>query len=290
MTNLKRSFFGVAFYIAIMFVLAQMDFVGRPIVNFASYFYLSVMIAVPVTLFFPSVSNISSYVPIAIWAGIYLIVLQVIDRTESTETIEFPVIVLEFLLLEIGVWFSHQLAIQISQAESIMDALAVGVFPSRVHQLDDESQRIKVEFTRSRRYHRPLSVIMFDSEIDNRSSAQTTLSSIQADLSHRFTIARTGQIIDDRIRQTDVLLRDRRGRFIVLCPETEHAEVELLASRIAKSVEERVNTRVLFGTASFPDEAITFEDMLDKCFNRLGRLQEDAPNVIESNVEKPADI
>ena len=124
MTNLKRSFFWAALYLAIIFVLGQADYTGRPIINFASYFYLSVMIAVPVTLFFPSISRVSFYVPLLVWAGFYLVLLQTIDRSLSAKEWEFSVIILEFLLLEIGVWFSHQLAVQISQAESVMDALA----------------------------------------------------------------------------------------------------------------------------------------------------------------------
>ena len=47
------------------------------------------------------------------------------------------------------------------------------------------------------------------------------LKSIQHDLLSRFTSARVGQIIDDRVRQTDLVLRDSKGRFIVLCPETD---------------------------------------------------------------------
>src|SRR5215813_8757181 len=117
MTNLKRSFFGAAFYLAVIFVLGQMDYVGRPIINFASYFYLAVILSVPVTLFFPSIARVPSFVPLLVWAGVYLVLLQVLDR-ESANAGEFPVIVLEFVLLESGVWFAYQLAVQLSHAES----------------------------------------------------------------------------------------------------------------------------------------------------------------------------
>ena len=53
MTNLKRSFFWAALYLGLIFVLGQADYAGRPIINFASYFYLAVIVAVPVTLFLP---------------------------------------------------------------------------------------------------------------------------------------------------------------------------------------------------------------------------------------------
>ena len=162
MTNLKRAFFWAAIYLAVVFVLGQTDYTGRPIINFASYFYLAVMIAIPVTLFFPSISRVASYVPMAVWGGVYLILLQVINRDLSANAGEFPVIILEFVLLETGVWFAHQLALQIGHAESIMDALALSAFPNRAQDIEAESQRIKIELIRSRRYHRPLSLVVIE--------------------------------------------------------------------------------------------------------------------------------
>ena len=269
MTNLKRSFFWAAIYLALIFVLGQSDYAGRPIINFASYFYLAVIIAVPVTLFFPSISRVSVYVPLSVWAGVYLVLLQIINRDYSANTGELPVIVLEFLLLEGGVWFAHQLAIQISHAESVMDALALSAFPNRANDIDSENQRIKIELTRSRRYHRPLSLVVIESESEDEKTTREMFKSIQHDLLNRFTSARVGQIIDDRIRQTDLVLRDRRGRFIVLCPETDLEDASLLAKRIAQAVKERTSLHVLWGVAAFPEEALTFDDLLQKARERL---------------------
>ena len=286
MTNLKRAFFWAAIYLAIIFVLGQADYTGRPIINFASYFYLAVMIAVPVTLFFPSISRVSSFVPLAVWAGVYLVLLQVIDRELTANAEEFPVIILEFVLLEAGVWFAHQLALQIGHAESVMDALALSAFPNRAHDIEAESQRIKIELTRSRRYHRPLSLVVIESESDDQKTTREMLKSVQQDLLNRFTSARVGQIIDDRIRQTDLVLRDHRGRFVVLCPETNLENTIMLATRIAAAVKERTNLRVLWGVAAFPEEALTFDDLLHKATERL--VQSDStPNeqvaVLQSN-------
>lgn len=269
MTNLKRSFFWAAIYLALIFMLGQADYAGRPIINFASYFYLAVIVAVPVTLFFPSISRVSVYLPLSVWAGVYLVLLQIINRDYSANTGELPVIVLEFLLLEGGVWFAHQLALQISHAESVMDALALSAFPNRATDIDSENQRIKIELTRSRRYHRPLSLVVIESESEDEKTTREMLKSIQHDLLNRFTSARVGQIIDDRIRQTDLVLRDRRGRFIILCPETDLENASLLAGRIAQAVKERISMHILWGAAAFPEEALTFDDLLQKARERL---------------------
>ena len=276
MTNLQRSFFWAAIYLAVIFVLGQTDYTGRPIINFASYFYLAVMIAIPVTLFFPSISRVATFVPLAVWGGVYLILLQLINRNLSANAEEFPVIILEFVLLEAGVWFAHQLALQIGHAESIMDALALSAFPNRAHDIEAESQRIKIELTRSRRYHRPLSLIVIDSESEDQKTTREMLKSVQQDLLNRFTSARVGQIIDDRIRQTDLVLRDHRGRFVILCPETALENTIMLAKRISQAVKERTNLRVLWGVAAFPEEALTFDDLLQKASERL--VHSDVPS------------
>jgi len=246
-----------------------MDYANRPIINFASYFYLAVMVAVPLTLFFPSVSRVSVYVPMFVWAGVYLVLLQVINRDNSANRGELPVVVLEFILLEVGVWYAHQLALQISHAESIMDALALSAFPNQARNIDAENQGIKIELTRSRRYHRPLSVVVIEAESEAEKITREMLKSIQYDLLSRFTTARVGQIIDDRIRQTDLVLRDQKGRFVVLCPETDLSSAMLLAKRISQAIKERANLGVLWGAAAFPDEALTFEDLLQKARERL---------------------
>lgn len=269
MTNLKRSFFGAAVYLAVIFVLGQADYADRPLINFANYFYVAVLVAMPLTLFFPRISRISVYLPLFFWAAVYIVLLQVINRNYSANQGELAVVVLEFMLLEAGVWFAHQLALQISHAESIMDALALSAFPNRARDIESENQRIKIELTRSRRYHRPLSVVVIQTESDDEKITREMLKSVQQDLLSRFTSARVGQIVDDRIRQTDLVLRDYQGRFIVLCPETDFDNAALLATRIAQAIKERTSLRVLWGVAAFPEEALTFEDLLQKARERL---------------------
>lgn len=286
MTNLKRSFFGAAIYLALIFVLGQADYTNQPIINFANYFYVAVLVAVPVTLFFPGISRVSPYVPLGFWAIVYLILLQVINRNYSATKGQLSVVLLEFILLEVGVWFAHQLAVQIRHAESIMDALALSAFPNRTRDIDSENQRIKIELTRSRRYHRPLSVVVLQTETEDEKLTRELLKSVQQDLMTRFSSARIGQIIDDRVRQTDLVLRDYKGRFIILCPETDFSNASLLAKRISQAIKERTDFRVLWGVAAFPEEALTFDDLLQKARERLVidvPLPSDMAPVVESH-------
>jgi GGDEF domain-containing protein len=289
-TSLRRYFFWCALYLAMVFVMGQADYLGRPIINFASYFYLVAMFGVPITLFFPYVTKVPTTVPLAIWAGVYVALTMVIDRGRTTTSTDLSVIVLEFILLELGIWLAHQLAQQISHAESVMDELASDAFPHRAQELDEGSQRVKIEFNRSRRYRRPLSVLLMEVDPEHQKHNGEALKSIQSDIVNRFTAARVGQIIDDRIRQTDLVLRDKTWCYVIICPETDLAAALLLAGRITAAVKEKTELDVLWGVASFPDEALTFDDLVNKARQRMlngGSTQDAAqPEPAENEVTK----
>jgi GGDEF domain-containing protein len=271
MSSLKQSIFWVAFYLIIVVTLAQFDYSSTPIIDFAKYFYLMAIVVIPATVFFPSIAKINFFVPMVIWGCTYLVLAQVLDRSASAPSGSVAIIVLEFVLVEVGAWLGYQLAFGISHAESLMDALALSAFPNDVHDIDLENKRIKLELTRSRRYDRPLGLVVIESESDDRKIARQMLKSVQQDLMSRFTLARIGQIISDRIRQTDLVLRDHHGRFVILCPETDLESAILLGSRVAQDVEERTDFHVLWGVAAFPEDALTFDDLLLKARERLAR-------------------
>jgi hypothetical protein len=269
LTHLRRSFFWAALYLALILILGQADYIGKPIINFASYFYLVAMIGVPLTLFFPGVTRFSTQIPMLVWAGIYFLLLLFIDRHLTTTSSDLSVVALEFVMLEIGIWLALQLARQINHAEALMDELAVGAFPHRAQELDEASSRVKIEFTRSRRYHRPLALLLMEVDPEIHKENGQVLKNIQSDIVNRFTSARIGQIIDDRIRQTDLVLRDRQWSYVIICPETDHASVLQLARRISSAVKEKTEYSILWGVAAFPEEALTFDDLIKKARERL---------------------
>ena len=268
MSSLKQSIFWVTFYLAVILVLAQFDYSDSPIIDFAKYFYFLVMVAVPATIFFPFVSKTSVAIPMVVWGAVYFVMLQILDRTASA-LYSFPIILLEFILVEIGVWLAYQLAYGISHAESIMDVMALSAFPSRTMDIDEASKQIKIEITRSRRYHRPLGLIVLQANPDDNFSNTELVSAIKNDLSHRFSFARIGQVVDEHIRQTDMVFRDRFNRFVILCPETDFQNSQNLAGRIADAIYTRTGVRVSWAVAAFPDDALSFDDLLDVANSKL---------------------
>ncbi|MBK6794322.1 MAG: diguanylate cyclase [Anaerolineales bacterium] len=269
MSSLKQSIFLVSVYLAAIFLLAQFDYSDSPIIDFAKYFYFAVMVAVPLTVFFPYTTRVNVSVPVILWGCVYFVMLQMLDRTVSAPNSTFTIILLEFVLLLIGVWLAYQLANGISHAESILDAMAISAFPNRVRNINEASKQIKLEITRSRRYYRPLCLVVLSTEVPNSEFSDKLFLNIQHDLANRFSFARIGQVIDEYVRQTDMVFRDERDRFIVLCPETNHESSVLLAERISEVVLKKTGVSTMLGVAAFPDDALNFDDLMDVALSRL---------------------
>jgi hypothetical protein len=253
-------------------VFGLLDSTDRAVINFASYFYIAALIGVAVMVFVPSLHKVPVVVPMIFWGAVYFALLSLIDRSlTASENIE--VVLLEIVVLEAGVWLGYQLAVAIDSSESLMDILAQGTFPHRAVDMEKASELIKVEFSRSRRYHRPLALLVVHAVPADEEAVREMIKNLQRDMLSRLSNSRIGQAVSSAIRQTDMLLRDNVGRYIILCPETNLESAGALGSRICHIVEERTGLQVHCGAASFPDEALTFEDLLSVARERSEQTQ-----------------
>ena len=268
MSNLKRSFFWVAFYLAIIFFLGQLDRVDRPVINLASYFYVLVFIVVPCMVLIPPFYRAPQFISMVFWASIYFALSRFLDRSLSAPD-SFETIFIEIVLLELGVWLSYQLAVDLAHSESLVDTMAQSAFPNQAIEIESATTSIRHEVTRSRRYHRPLSLLIFHVVSEDKDLYRELFRTFQRDLLNRFSSARMGQLIGEQIRQTDILLRDRVGSFVILCPETDKENVKLLGERISSRLKDGTGLQITWGSASFPDEALTFDDMLARARERM---------------------
>ena len=282
MKNLRRSLFWAAVYISIIIVLGLFDLDNKPIINFASFFYLVAILVFPFIIIIPSLHKVSVYWPMIFVAGIYFGINKVVNRSLSGSS-DIDVIVLEYVLIEIGVYLACQLAGVIAHSESLLDTLAQGTFPNRALDFDSASENITAEFNRGRRYHRQITLLVIEIVNENREAVHDLMKGLQQDVLARLLVARFAQIISENIRQTDLLARDYSGRFIVVCPETDLENTLALASRIGLGIQQRTGVNIKCGVATFPAEALTYEDLLHIARERLTQS-------ISEKVDNPTNV
>ena len=104
-------------------------------------------------------------------------------------------------------------------------------------------ERLHAEFARSKRYHRPLSLIMVD--LDN-------LKAINDEFGHQagtMLISMVGSIIEKQCRSTDIPVRYGGDEFCIIVPEANLEEAVILAERLRMQIESFGNGLDFEGTS-----------------------------------------
>jgi hypothetical protein len=140
--------------------------------------------------------------------------------------------------------------------------------------LKHAADAISTEVNRSRRYQRPLSVLVVEPRLDTvRFTLERLFAEVQRGIARHYAIVNLGRMLRVTLRRTDVItLEDRlRGRFIVLCPETTVDGATTLRDRIQDFAPQELGFTVECGTGIFPDDALTFEDVVRIAASRVGQ-------------------
>jgi GGDEF domain-containing protein len=266
MNDLKNSVALLFFFLLLIFGVAQVNYIEENVLNFSPLFFVLVTLAVVTGLLFKPSTRLTIYTFIMAWGVVYVLGWVFYWRVYAREPMQ--VLIIQFLLVEISAGLAFDVGRQMAQVSSLLRGLTASTYPNRTIELAQAEGRISAELTRSRRYHHPLSLLVV--HVDRFAQGQLEQHvALQRDILAQFASAKVGQIISERARETDLIMRDQQGRFILLCPETSHESSNTLARRIQEAVAVSLGAEISTGSSFFPTEALTFDDLIQKAEERL---------------------
>lgn len=277
MNNLKNSIAFLFFYLTIVYGIAQVRYIEENVLNFEPAFFVLLVFAVVSGVFLPSLfRGLSIYFFLFGWAFIFVLTWVFYWRFHLPP-LSLQVLGIQFLLLEISAGLAFDVGRHISTITDLFEGLSATAYPNRTLEFAQAENRISSELTRSRRYHHPLSLLIVEMQKLKPADEKVRYDSLYQDLLRRFAVAKVGQIISDRARETDLIMRDKSGRFLLICPETDYERSAIFANRIGRAVQENMGAGIVWSSASFPDEALTFDELLERAEQRLSSTEVDAP-------------
>lgn len=285
MSNLKNSIAFLFFYLILIFGVAQVNYIEQNILNFEPAFFILIALTVLIGFYLPSISQISIYAYLIFWTIVYGLVWwfywRTLEHPSNVQTLG-----IQFILVAIAAGLAFDVGQHLRNMGTLFEGLSITTYPNRTLEIQQAEDRISAELTRSRRYHHPLSLLIVELEKGRYKYKRENLDGLQKDLLQRFAVARVGQIISEGARETDLILRDRSGRFILLCPETDFERSVIFGERIRKAVAEHMDTEVVWSSASFPDEALTFDELIERAEQRLAQPDPAAAKSIPVQAEE----
>jgi len=278
-SELKKQFSLLLLYLLVIFALPQIKIGNESFIYFPSHFYFLVVLAVISSISVPLLRFMSFGTLMLFWGTVLAVIAWLYLLYQGPSYLQVTLI--EAVFLSVAVWIAYQLNVQISASEALLASLASSTYTNNTMDLANASPRIDVEMNRSRRHQRPLSLVYLRPEKVRPDESQKAYRILREDLLKQFAYARIGQLIANQARETDLIMRDRDGNFIILCAETERDRSILMAQRIRQSLTETMSADLAWGVASFPQEALTFDELLEKARHAIdaSRLAVPAPAV-----------
>lgn len=290
MSELKISITILVSYVTLVFGVANIDGFQSSVIDFNPGFFALIAIIIFSELLITGSLirqgvKISYYTVVLFWATIYIVVWIYYFGKERPIQVQ----VIQLLLVAISAGLAYDVGKRVGQMDKTLEGLSSTAYPNRARDIKDARDLIAAEITRSRRYHHPLSILTFRLNPERNKKTWKGYESLEIDMLERFMVAKISQILSDLARNTDIVLRDKDGQFVLLCPETDTNNVTILAERISAAVDESLNTAIDWGSAAFPDEALTFDDLLQTARGRLSSHDSEKLVVETLNTEKNND-
>jgi GGDEF domain-containing protein len=267
MKELKKNFVLLVLFILLVFTLEHIGYGEEKFIDFPTHFYFLLVLATLSSILVPQLRWLSLYNLLLFWGILFVAVSLAYFHLNGYEKLQ--ILMLAFILLETSILIAYHLNIQISNSENLMESLAGYLYPNRTNNLNSSLESIHLEFSRSRRHYRPISVLVIEPEKISQDTGQIAYQALRQDLLQNFVDARIGQLIAEQARQTDLVMRDQDGKFVIVCAETNMESSAALARRVQNNVLENLNASLRWAIAEFPKEALTFEDLVQKAKEKI---------------------
>jgi GTP cyclohydrolase III len=125
------------------------------------------------------------------------------------------------------------------------------------------------EVRRARHHQRPLALMAIGVEEESVQVAlDRMVQEVQQAMMRQYVLSDVSKTLCKELEDYNIIAQ-RNHHFLALMPEMTPAKLTDLIERLRKTVFEQVGVTLKIGTASFPDDAVTFESLVEKAVEEM---------------------
>ena len=246
--------------------IERLDFGPKEdVINLASFVYLLFGAAVISTILMPRKWKLSTRTITIFWVVVYTILKFAIgDDRPVIGGLYTYITIAEIFALVVLVILTRMVMENLLGLEETVANITLADVSNRVIDMDSATPSINMEFARSRRYNRPIGVVVIKLTPENVQANIDELSKdILRTMMSRYSMSNLIRAIDKEIRRPDLILEQHKeNRIVLLLPESDIEATRAVSGNVQEVARTRIGSTVAIGTAAFPEDAITFEDLV----------------------------
>ena len=271
---MKRMRFLVAMLIIWLFLFYNIERLSEPI-DIAGVAYTFVPIVAALTISMPRLRRVPLWALLVMPVSVFLL-LKVLTGYPLWGA-AMPLTVTEVCVIAVTIILSRWVSNGVSEFENAVARITIGQLDAQAGPFSTGQAEMYREIRRARHYQRPLALMAVGVE---EKSIQVALDrmvqEVQQAMMKRYVLSDIAKTLCQKLEDYNVIAQTNH-HFLILLPEVSSDQLAELASRLRQAVSEQVGATLQIGTASFPDDAVTFESLVDKAVGEMnGKLKPDS--------------
>ena len=177
---------------------------------------------------------------------------------------KLPITITEICVIGLTIVLVRLAASTLEEFQETIITSIVGHMKRRSHSFDTGQAEIYREIRRARLYRRPLTLMTLCAA---QESVKVSMDHFTQEVLHKavdqYITARIADLLSEELKDCDTITQ-RNSHFVVLLPETNWKSASALAQDLEAAARKKLGIRVKIGLASFPDQEVTFEKLLER--------------------------
>ena len=271
---MKRMRFLVAMLVIWLFLFYNIERLSKP-VDIAGVAYTFVPIVAALTVSIPRLRQAPLWALLVVPVPIFLALKA--WTGSRVWGMAMPLTVTEICVIAITIILARWVSNGVGEFESAIAHITIGQVDTQVDPFSTGQAEMYREIRRARHYQRPLALMAIGVE---EKSIQVALDrmvqEVQQAMMKRYVLSDIAKTLCQKLEDYNVIAQTNH-HFLILLPEVSSDHLAELASRLRQAVSEQVGATLQIGTASFPDDAVTFESLVDRAVGEMnGKLKPDS--------------
>lgn len=236
-------------------------------INIRSYTYVFVAIVVALTLALPKLQRLPFLILLVMPVPIFLVFRAFMERGHWYDNLltgyALPLTVTQVSAILLTGLLARQIHYGLREFEDVIANITFGYIGRLPKPFSEGQGAIYREVKRARRFHRPLAIVALKvNEADIQIVLPKMVKEVQQAMMKQYVFAGIARLLNENKHDFDTIaLRD--NNFILVLPEISGEEAEQIAQKLVDVVKEKLKVKLQVGTANFPQEAMTFESLVE---------------------------
>jgi GGDEF domain-containing protein len=175
-----------------------------------------------------------------------------------------PLTVTEICVIAVTTILARRVSNGVSEFERAIAHITIGQAGKLPGPFSTGQGEMYREVRRARHHQRPLALMVIGIEEESIQVAlDRMVQEVQQAMMKQYVLSDVARMLCDELEDYNTIAQ-RNDHFLALLPEVTSEQLTDLAGRLRKAVSEQMGVTLQIGTASFPQDAVTFESLVEK--------------------------